>query len=617
MAIYKVRDPSGTIREISGPDGASDEQILAQAQKLFSSPSAKPKTEPGMGATDGMSGFDKFAAGLGKSVYDAGRGIGQLVGAVSQDDIKAARKMDAPLMDTGAGMVGDIAGTVGMALLPGGLLKGAGAVAGSPALSALGSTLMAPKTIPSALAVGSGMGFIQPAESLGERATNTGIGAAATAVVPAASRAFGAAKSAVEPFYESGQQQIMGRALNRAAGDQAPQARAALAGASELVPGSLPTAGQASRNAGIAALERASSAIDPTVTTAYAERMAQQNAARVGALRDMAGTDGQRALFSADRETAAQQLYDSAYKAGVDLRRDAATGQFLTKAQQAARKGEITKLMQTPAMQEAADKAMNLMRNDPNLKGQVLNPAGSVQGLDYTRRALSDMIGSTQGNEQRILINLRDRLDTTLNTISPKYAEARSTFSEMSKPINQMDIAQHIADRSIRPLDDVIKPGQFAGLLNDQTAKTATGFKGATFDKVMSPEQIGLLGAIKDDLARAEFAKNAGRGAGSDTVQKMAYSNILEGAGIPTWLQNLSVAQIGGNLAGRAGDAVYGRANREMATKLAQGLLNPSEAAQWMALAKQTQDPAIAGLLARGLLTPLGVATPGLLNGRQ
>lgn len=595
--------------------GTPEFDTVAQAYKLAKI-DPKPKTEPGMGAAD-VPWYENLAAGVGKSMYDAGRGIGQLVGAVSQEDIKKARQQDAALMDTTAGTIGDIGGTVGMALLPGGALKAAGAVAKSPAMSALGGTLLAPKTIPSALAVGGGMGFIQTAESFGERATNTGIGAAATAVVPAASRAWSAAKSAVEPFYESGQQQIMGRALNRAAGDQAPQARAALAGASELVPGSLPTAGQASGNAGIAALERASSAIDPTVTTAYAERMAQQNAARVNALRDMAGTDGQRALFSADRETAAQQLYDTAYKAGVDLRRDAATGQFLTKAQQAARKGEITKLMQTPAMQEAADKAMNLMRNDPNLKGQVLNPAGSVQGLDYTRRALSDMIGSAQGNEQRILINLRERLDTTLNTISPKYAEARTTFAEMSKPINQMDVAQHIADRSIRPLDDVIKPGQFAGLLNDQTAKTATGFKGATLDKVMSPEQIGLLGAIKDDLARAEFAKNAGRGAGSDTVQKMAYSNILEGAGIPTWLQNLSVAQIGGNLAGRAGDAVYGRANRDMATKLAQGLLNPSEAAQWMALAKQTQDPAIAGLLARGLLTPLGVATPGLLNGRQ
>ena len=597
----------------SDKKGTPEFDIVAKAYKLAK---IDPKQDPAMSPTSGMSGMDKFLAGIGKSMYDAGRGVGQLVGAVSQDDIKAARKMDAPLMDTGAGMAGDVAGTIGMALLPGGAVKGAGMLFKNPALSAMGSTLLAPNTIPSALTVGGGMGFIQPAESMRERATNTGIGAGATALIPAAGRAYQAAKSAVEPFYEAGQQRIMGKLLNRAAGDQAPQAMAAMRSATELVPGSIPTAGQSSGNAGIAAVERASSAIDPTVTTAYAERMAQQNAARVNALREMSGSDGQRALFAADRDTAANQLYDAAYKAGVDLRRDATTGQFLSKAQQAARKGEITKLMQTPALQEASDKAMSLMRNDPNLKGQVLNPSGSVQGLDYTRRALSDMIGSTQGNEQRILINLRDRLDTTLNTISPKYAEARSTFAEMSKPINQMDVAQHIADKSIRALDDVIKPTQFAGLLNDQTAKTATGWKGATLDKVMSPEQMGLLGNIKSDLARAEFAKNAGRGAGSDTVQKLAYSNIIEGAGIPTWLQNMSLAQIGGNIASRGADAVYGRANREMATKLAQGLLTPQEAAQWMAIANQSQQPSVIGLLGRGI-TPLGMAAPGLLQGRQ
>lgn len=39
--IYKVQDPQGNIREISGPAGASDAEIIAQAQKLFSA----PKTE--------------------------------------------------------------------------------------------------------------------------------------------------------------------------------------------------------------------------------------------------------------------------------------------------------------------------------------------------------------------------------------------------------------------------------------------------------------------------------------------------------------------------------------------------------------------------------------------
>ena len=40
--IYKVRDPSGAVREIRGPVGASDEDVIAQAQKLFAAPIVAP-----------------------------------------------------------------------------------------------------------------------------------------------------------------------------------------------------------------------------------------------------------------------------------------------------------------------------------------------------------------------------------------------------------------------------------------------------------------------------------------------------------------------------------------------------------------------------------------------
>ena len=52
--IYKVRDPQGNIREIRGPAGASDNEIIAQAKKLFAAPqqaipSAPPGQIPGAG----------------------------------------------------------------------------------------------------------------------------------------------------------------------------------------------------------------------------------------------------------------------------------------------------------------------------------------------------------------------------------------------------------------------------------------------------------------------------------------------------------------------------------------------------------------------------------------
>lgn len=47
--IYKVRDPQGNIREIKGPAGATDDEVIAQAQKLFAAPApaAPPSGVPG------------------------------------------------------------------------------------------------------------------------------------------------------------------------------------------------------------------------------------------------------------------------------------------------------------------------------------------------------------------------------------------------------------------------------------------------------------------------------------------------------------------------------------------------------------------------------------------
>lgn len=59
---------------------------------------------------DDMSGWDQFWAGAGKSVVDTGRGIGQLFGAVDEAAVAEARARDEALMNTGAGLVGNITG---------------------------------------------------------------------------------------------------------------------------------------------------------------------------------------------------------------------------------------------------------------------------------------------------------------------------------------------------------------------------------------------------------------------------------------------------------------------------------------------------------------------------
>ena len=124
MPIKRIQFPDGSIKRVEVPDGATDDQILQFVQSQYQAPqeSKEQKYERIKGELDrkngtsggdptaGMSGFDKFAAGFGKSLVDTGEGIGQLFGAVDTQDVERRRAQDAALMDTGAGQFGNIVG---------------------------------------------------------------------------------------------------------------------------------------------------------------------------------------------------------------------------------------------------------------------------------------------------------------------------------------------------------------------------------------------------------------------------------------------------------------------------------------------------------------------------
>lgn len=578
--VYKVRDPQGREREIRGPAGASDAEIIAQAQRLFSRQNASAQIENDP-ITRGAKNFnadasftDNLLSGAGKALSDVGLGVRQILREDVQGEVDDRAKRDRALMSTGGGLTGNIGTQVGMALLPGAVLSKV------PATAAVGRAILSPSaSLPGVLtgaATGAAQSAIQPVETGGSRAANAAVGGIAGAVVPTAMMAVKGGSAIVEPLYKGGRDRIVGRAINEAAGPNRSAVVNALSQAQEIVPGSLPTAAEASGNAGIASLQRTAAAVNPA---AYAERALDQNAARVAAIRELAGDAGKRQFFEAARSSAADDLYKAAYQAGVDLRRNAATGQFLSKAEQAARKGEITKLLSTPALSDAVEQAKLLMRNDMK---NVRNPSGSVEGLHYVRRALSDKISSAGPDEKRILIGLRDRLDTTLDTISPKYAEARVTFRDMSRPINQMEIGEHLMKKAGSPLpnqvgDPTLFPAAFGRATRDmdELARQATGFKGAKADKILDPEQIERIISVRQDLARALVAQNAGRGAGSDTVQKLAMTNIMQRSGLPTFLADLPGVS-------RAGKWVYGGTDDLMRERLAEALLDPKTTARLM-----------------------------------
>jgi len=61
--IYKVRDPSGAIREIEGPTGATDDQVIAKAQELFAAPAPSEIPTPRQ-PSSALTQFGRGAASL-------------------------------------------------------------------------------------------------------------------------------------------------------------------------------------------------------------------------------------------------------------------------------------------------------------------------------------------------------------------------------------------------------------------------------------------------------------------------------------------------------------------------------------------------------------------------
>jgi hypothetical protein len=112
-------------------DDLSDDQLIIGVHKKFYSdiPLGKftQKIEydtSRIDPTEGMGTVEKLVAGYGKAGADIVRGIGQYTPFVSREDVAESRKLDAPLMRTGAGMTGNIAGNIA-ALAPTAFIPGA------------------------------------------------------------------------------------------------------------------------------------------------------------------------------------------------------------------------------------------------------------------------------------------------------------------------------------------------------------------------------------------------------------------------------------------------------------------------------------------------------------
>lgn len=578
--------------------GYTEDEIKASIQQKYGRKLA-PVDPKQFDPTEGMGVGEKLLAGVGKAFVDTGRGVGQLAGDVAEGvglnrpswapteaDIAEVRKRDEPLMNTGAGMTGNILGNIAT-FAPLALVPGANTIAGGAALGAV-------------------TGAAMPVAEGESRGGNAAFGGVAGAVVPAAVRGKRVVQAAlVDPFTQKGNQRIVGGALNRVAADRQAAIAAMLANKGKT-PGFNPTAGQASGDAGIASLERAANAIDPGGFQSVKD---SQTSALVDALRGVAKTpEAKQAAISA-REQATEALYNQAKTAVVPD--DGVLASLLQRPSMKAAQAQAAKLAQE------RNGAFSLPQAKPAgvVQTGVLDAAGNpitkpipAQPAEYTGQLLHDLKmglddaigvpgqGGFQGEERRAALGTKNDFLTWMEQNIPEYGQARTTYADMSKPINQMDIGQELYKRFIPALaDDGAVPfrsraSSYAEALRngDVLARNVTGMKNATMDGVMAPEQLTALRGVADDAAMMARAQDAGRGVGSDTVQKLAMSNVMAQAGIPNWMQGLG--RVPGGWLKTLGDIVYTKNDDAIRDALAQIIKDPAQAAEAMQMAKMNPE---------------------------
>jgi hypothetical protein len=386
------------------------------------------------------------------------------------------------------------------------------------------------------------------------------VGAVAPAIGQLVDKGVRAGKALIEPFFESGQEKILGKFLRQMSGGEEAKAMRNLRNPQQLVVGSQPTAAEVAGVPSLAALERTAIATSPTAGNLMAQRQTQNAQAQAAALRNIAPAS-RTSKYVDFREQVADDLYSDALKP-LNL------GKLDQKTT-----AEIASLIKRPAIKDAMEVAKETSAN----RGMdIADPAGSMLGLHRTKIALDKKIGevkaryerdkikSASGDELDGLMNAKTGLLNFMEKISPSYKTARQSYDRLSKPIEQLESIAKLADKSISPETEKIYIGQFSKALKDIKQSG-----------VLSDRQIGRLEAIKEDLARGKFAATAGKSVGSDTVQKLVYNNLMNEIGLPISATN------------KLGKFAYGDINEKLQNKLAESMLDPQETLRLMRLGSQ------------------------------
>ena len=336
--------------------------------------------------------------------------------------------------------------------------------------------------------------------------------------------------------------------------------------ANMLVPGSMPTAAQAAAPLGttrFSALGETSRAILPTE---YAQRAAEQNAARVASLQKISKTPRTLAGNIKRRADVTDAMYEQAKDAGDIVDPDPLVSHIDSVIEENAGNPRLVKEFQRAkkSLMSGTDEA-----GAPTYHTDARVVASVIDGLKGTLENKKNKYITRQ------LLELKGKFIEAI----PGYNEAEAKFATMSRPINRMQLGKLLIDELQSTMGEEApqRATAFVGAVKEAAPliREATGMKYITsLKQILTPREFKSVNAIVDDLQREAKAVREGRLARQ--AGPTAADVTAEGGAPPrfNWFNRLN------SFVNKVMEKAEGKINRRMAIKIAKEMLDPQQAAQ-------------------------------------
>ena len=393
-----------------------------------------------------------------------------------------------------------------------------------------------------------------------------------------------------EPFTPEGRERAVGRVLYESANDPAAAA-ARMGNAPRLIPGSVPTAGQASGDIGLLSLENSldTPLYDPRKWLAM--RRLDQNAAQRSALDRIGGRPGLDEKIAERRNRWAgakvPQIFEEARQAGGGMSSLDGVDQAIAGT-----------LRQSVGKREPVQQALDYVRT----RIDSIRSDGSAMvrsdDLYAIRQDVADALdGTLKGGKARDgsivdpdkfrvargqVVPILEQLDQAIEAGTPGFKAYMQRYSRMSRAAEGAGVLGTIASRARSA--SATDPRDAEPLLQTAGLARAAASLSSEAGRALPPFQQQMLSRIEEDMRRGAAGQSAAiRGAGSDTFQKIG--------------GNITVA----NIIGRALGQGVGQ-DQKLTPALApfRWLMETPEAETKALLVRAMLDPDLAAKLLKG-----------------